>query len=137
MELTAILQESTTEELRTIVGIVKRIVDRPAVVVTVAHGNAKRRYVVAVEDEGLFDGLSGVLRRESRPGACDDELDQRFGHMVAPLTSFGAQWLRRMGAVDEMYRLLSMAEVVKVERLDRRRVWGMSFQGNGRVDECR
>jgi hypothetical protein len=106
MDMTAILQAATTDELATIAGITARVNARPAVVVTVAGGRAKRRYVVAVEDEHCFEGLAGVLREESRPGACDGELDQRFGHMGAVLTPFGAQWLRRMGVVDEMCRSL-------------------------------
>ena len=124
MDMTAIIREATTDELATIAGIVGRITKRPAVVVTVTGGRTKKRYVVAVEDEHLFEGLSGVLRSESRHGACGGEMDQRFGHMGAGMTAFGARWLRRMGVVDELYRSLSMAEVVKVERIDRGRVWG-------------
>ena len=123
MELETLLQEATDDELQTIARVVGRVVVRAAVVVTI-KGKTSRRYVVAMEDEHLFEGLSGVLRTESRPGACDSEIDDRFGHMGAVLTSFGCQWLRRMGVVDEMYRSLSMCEVTKVERIDRKRVRG-------------
>ena len=124
MNINTLIEEATRDELVTIAGIAARIAARPAVVVTVATGTKHRRYVVATEDEHLFAALSGMLRPASRPGACDGEVDNQFGHMGAALTAFGAQWLRRMGTVDEMYRTLSIAEVVKVERIARSKVWG-------------
>jgi len=123
MNLETVLSEASDDELQTIAHVVARVVARPAIVVTVA-GRTRRRYVVATEDERLFADLSGVLRPASRPGACDSEIDEQLGHMGAVLNAFGCQWLRRMGAVDEMYRSLSLCEVIKVERIDRKRVWG-------------
>lgn len=38
--------------------------------------------------------------------------------------SFGAQWVRAYGNVDEMYRTLSLYEVTSVRAVDRKRVWG-------------
>lgn len=124
MDLSELLREATAEEALTIASVASRRIARPAVVATVASGGRRRRYVVAMDDEGLFNGLEGALRPESRPGACDAAVDVRFGHMGAALTSFGGRWLRRFGCVDEMHRTLSMAEVVKVERIDRAKVWG-------------
>lgn len=103
------------------------------VVVTVEQGSGKtRRYVVAHEDAGLFDGVPDgpVPKAEGTPAAggatrppsvSDIRLtrEEYLGRF-----SFGCQWLRSLGRVDEMYRTLSTWEVVKVERLDSARVWG-------------
>jgi hypothetical protein len=124
MEIETFIEHATEDELPVIAAVLRRIADRPAVVVTVRGGKTSRRYVVATEDESVFDGLSGVLRPESRRGASDSEVEERFGGMGAVLTSFGCQWLRRYGCVDEMYRTLSVIEVTKVERIDRHRVFG-------------
>jgi len=124
MEIETLLSHATDEELPAIAAVLKRIADAPAVVVTVRHNKSTRRYVVSTEDESLFDGLSGALISESRPGARDSEVEERFGGMGAVLTSFGCRWLRGYGRVDEMHRTLSMIEVIKVERIDRRRVFG-------------
>lgn len=123
MEIETLIAGATDEELPVIAAVLGRIARRPAVVVTL-RGTPRRRYVVVTEDEPLFDGLSGVLRPESRPGARDSEVEERFGGMGAVLTAFGCQWLRRLGAVDEMYRSVSVIEVTKVERIDRKRVFG-------------
>ncbi len=124
MEIETLIEHATEEELPVIAAVLRRIADRPAVVVTVRGGKTARRYVVAVEDESLFDGLSGAMRPESRPGARDSGFEERFGGMGAVLTSFGCRWLRRYGALDEMHRTLSVIEVTKVEHIDRHRVFG-------------
>jgi hypothetical protein len=124
MEIETRIEHATDEELPAIAAVLRRIADRPVVVVTVRGDRTKRRYVVSVEDESLFDEFSGVLRPESRSGARDSDVEERFGGMGAVLTSFGCRWLRRYGAVDEMHRTLSIIEVIKVERIDRRRVFG-------------
>ena len=108
------LLEATEEERQTIARVMTRIVDRPAIVVTVDLGTKRRRHVVAIEDEPVFDGLSGSLSEEFRT----DHLSGMRG-----MVSFGCQRLRRMGVVDEMYRSLSLYEVTKVEWIDRARVW--------------
>ncbi len=64
-----------------------------------------RRYLVDRSDEHLFDALV-------TGGTAEDV----FGHMGAILTSFGGQWLRARNTVDEMYRTLSMCEVVSATR---------------------
>lgn len=77
-----------------------------AIVVTLAEGSKKRRYVVAQEDEGMFEGDSAV----------NIVGNWRF--------NFGGQWLRSLGKVDEMYRTLSGNDVIKIQRIDRTKVWG-------------
>jgi hypothetical protein len=123
MEIETLIANATDDELPAIAAVLVRIAKRPAVVVTL-RGTPRRRYVVATEDESLFDGLVGNLRPESRSGGRDSEVGERFGGMGAVLTSFGCRWLRRLGAVDEMYRTVSVVEVTKVERIDRKRVFG-------------
>jgi hypothetical protein len=124
MDIETLLAHATDDELPAIAAVLRRIAEAPAVVVTVKSGKTSRRYVVATEDESIFDDLSGPLRPESRPGARDSEVEERFGGMGAVLTSFGCRWLRSYGRVDEMHRAISVIEVTKVERIDRRRVFG-------------
>jgi len=124
MEIETLIEHATEGELHVIATVLGRISDMAAVVVTVRNGKTSRRYVVDLEDVTLFDGLSGTLRPESRRGARDSEIEERFGGMGAVLTSFGCRWLRSYGKVDEMHRSLGVIEVAKVERIDRRRVFG-------------
>lgn len=104
-----------------------------SVVVTVEHGAGKtRRYVVAREDQSLFQDVPAgtvpvaqgtpALGGETRPPSVSDIRLTREQHLGR--FSFGCQWLRSLGKVDEMYRTLSTWEVVKVERIDSARVWG-------------
>lgn len=101
------------------------------VVVTV-EGKPARRYVIDDRDEDLFDRVpSGKVPEAegtpaaggaTRPPSVSDVRWAREDHLGR--FSFGCQWLRSLGKVDEMYRTLSTWEVVKVERLPRTRVWG-------------
>lgn len=77
------------------------------VLVTVQEGSKKRRYVVASEDAAEV-----LAYRDTDP----DDRPWMF--------YFGAQWLRGYGNVDEMYRSLSMTDVVKIETADAGKVWG-------------
>lgn len=104
MNIETLIQNATTDELRVIAQIAERARNKPAILATVG----KRRYVVAQEDEHVFDGFV--------PG----ENVQGMSGMV----SFGCQWMRSYGKVDEMYRTLSLWEVTKVQRVDRAKVWG-------------
>jgi hypothetical protein len=94
------------------------------IVVTVEHGAGRtRRYVVTPEDEYMFaDAPSGkvpVLRgtpasdgiREPSVNDIRRSREERLGRF-----SFGCQWLRGPGKIDEMYRTLSTWEVVSVAR---------------------
>lgn len=95
-----------------------------SVVVTVDNGR-KRRYVVASEDEHLFAGVPTGPINGGKVEADDDVFEVRWAREDAlGRFSFGCQWLRGMGRVDEMYRTLSTWEIVKVERIDATRVWG-------------
>ncbi len=104
---------------------------RTSVVVTVEEGRTKRRYVVAAEDAHLFEDVptgkvpvaQGTPASDGiRPPSISDIRGAREDHLGR--FSFGCQWLRSMGRVDEMYRTLSTWEVVKVERIAQDRVWG-------------
>lgn len=109
-DIETIVANASIDELRTLAAVLKRANDKPAVVVTLKEGTRSRRYVVSREDEHLFDDIpNGPI-----DGA--DVLGWRLW--------FGGQWLRSLGKVDEMYRSLSGSEIVKVQRIDRKRVWG-------------
>lgn len=95
------------DEARTILALLQRENAKPDVLVTVKEGSKTRRYVVAREDRDAV-----LAYRATDP----DDRPWMF--------YFGAQWLRRYGCVDEMYRSLSMSEVVKIETADPKRVWG-------------
>lgn len=129
--LQTLVQNATTEELRTIHAVLQRADAKPAVVVTLEHGRSTRRYVVAQEDEHLFDGVptgkvpvaEGTPASDGvRPPSISDIRQAREEHLGR--FGFGGQWLRGLGRVDEMYRSLATWEVVKVERIDRTKVWG-------------
>jgi hypothetical protein len=107
--LAVLTANATEDELRLITSILARANDKPAVIVTTRDG---RRYVVAQEDEPMFEPLIGLKA---------PELHERVQRSLTP---FGARWLRRYGCVDEMYRSLSISEVTKVATADRARVWG-------------
>ncbi len=107
MTIAAVLEAcETDDERRVLLGIIERMNARPAVVVTVDLGGTKRRYVVATEDESIFAGAPDGPFSDGRP------------------FYFGAQWLRGFGKVDEMYRSFGLYEATKVERFDRKKVWG-------------
>ncbi len=95
MNLSAMLLHASREELEMILKLRDRVDSFPAIVVTVM----RKRYVVDQSDEHEFH-------------------DGKIPY------AFGGQWLRGYGRVDEMYRLLSGAEVTKIERIDRTKVWG-------------
>jgi hypothetical protein len=113
MELPILLAHATKLEQAVILAEVRRIAAMPAVVVTVREGSRHRRYVVAQEDEQ-------ALRRFV--GHTPEQLATDLGQMGTVLFAFGGQWLRGPGRVDELYRSLSLADVVKVEAVDRDRV---------------
>lgn len=102
------LRQGDEDAARGIARVIEKGRQRPAIIVTADYG--KRRYVVAQEDEYLFNGI---------PNGSFDPQGHPHGWWV-----FGAQWLRGYGRVDEMYRTLSSSDVSKVERVDRKRVWG-------------
>jgi hypothetical protein len=114
MEVSDLAKYATTEELVVIAGVVKRANDRSAVLVTVEHRSGRRRYVVDRADEEQLRRYVGKSQAELA------ELSRGMGGMLG----FGCQWLRGYGRVDEMAATLSLYEVVKVEEVDRRRVWG-------------
>ena len=99
MNIATLFQNATGEEAEALARVINRANAMPAVVVTLREGGKSRRYVVDQADESDFD-------------------NGRVPHW------FGGQWLRGYGRVDEMYRSLCGDEVVKVERLDRAKVWG-------------
>jgi hypothetical protein len=98
------LRDGDEEAVSAIGRVITRKASEPAILVTLGG----KRYVVATEDEHVFD------RIPDGPHSLDS---YRF-------QVFGAQWLRGYGRVDEMYRSLSLCEVTKVQRVDRARVWG-------------
>jgi hypothetical protein len=103
------MDPNNEEEVRAVLGILQRANDAPAVVVTLPNGGGKgRRYVVSREDESMFDGINTPA-----------DFEETYGWRGW----FGGQWLRSYGRVDEMYRSLS-GPVLKIERIDRRKVWG-------------
>src|SRR5437773_934995 len=106
-----LVQHATADELKLLGDIARRANAQPAVLVTVREGGGSRGYVVAQEDEGIFRDIPDGAFSSDSPGV-------RY-----ILAAFGAQWLRSYGRVDEMYRTVSLAEVVKVERVNRERVW--------------
>ena len=95
------------DEARVLLALMQRENAKPAVLVTVQEGSKKRRYVVASEDRDEV-----LAYRDTDP----DDRPWMF--------YFGAQWLRGYGNVDEMYRSLSMSDVVKIEIADAAKVWG-------------
>jgi hypothetical protein len=109
--LETILQHATTDELRVIAAIAERANAEPAILVTVGG----RRYVVAEEDELTFHNI---------PDGKYDYDPRNYGAGILDKVFFGAQWMRKYGKVDEMYRSLSGYEVTKVARVPRSRVWG-------------
>jgi hypothetical protein len=108
-----------------------------SIIVTVEEGRGTRRYVICREDEHLFARVpvGKVPEAEGtpclgpdgpgtgvRPPSISDIRRAREDYLGR--FSFGCQWLRSMGRVDEMYRSLSTWEVVKVERKPASKVWG-------------
>jgi hypothetical protein len=114
MNLETLLQHATPEELAALTGLIKRIAARPAVLVTVRHGSGQRRYVVDLADEETLRPYVGKSQAELAEAS----------RGMAGMLSFGCQWLRGFGRVDEMARTLSLYEVLKVEEVPRRRVRG-------------
>ncbi len=94
MNLNAMIRHATREELDAILSLRDRVDALPAIVVTIM----RKRYVVDQSDEHEFE--------EGRP------------------YMFGGRWLRSYGRVDEMHRLLSGGDVTKIERIERKKVWG-------------
>lgn len=109
MNLETLVANATDDELPAIAAALHRAQSKPCVLVTTLEGGKRRRYVVAQEDE---DEIRKYV------GCAESVLDRQWQ------VWFGAQWLRGMGRVDEMYRSLSLSETVKVEEADRARVWG-------------
>lgn len=105
MDLNELARHATDDELRTLAAVAGRAAAAPRIVVTVKVGKGTRRYVVCRDSEDVFDGIDNA-----------EQLEEKFGHMGAILASFGCQWLRGKGRVDECYRTLSMCEVVKIKR---------------------
>lgn len=116
MDLSFLMQHATTNiERQMILAVVRRVLAKPAVVVTVKESGRRCRYVMAMEDEQ-------ELRRFV--GRTHEQIEAELGRLGTGLFWFGARWLRAPGRVDEMHRSLSMAEVVTVEAVDRDLVWG-------------
>ena len=103
------------------------------IVVTVENGGGKtRKYVIVSEDAHLFDNVptgkvpeaegTPALGGTTRPPSVSDIRGAREDHLGR--FSFGCQWLRGPGRVDECYRTLSTWEVVAVARVDRSKTWG-------------
>jgi hypothetical protein len=121
MELRTLLRHASEPEAQVIRTVAQRALATPAIVVTLQEGGRRRRYVVALEDEQELRRFVGHSAQQLQ-----DELGGR-----AALLTFGAQWLRGPGRVDEMYRSLSMADVVRVSVVDRSLVWGHSIPKEG------
>jgi hypothetical protein len=109
-DLEVLVENASEDELRTIVKVLQRAREKPALLVTV-NG---RRYVVDQEDEAAVRSLVGL--------SADELKDRVYG--AAGRVAFGARWMRGYGRVDEMCRTLSLWEVTKVAEADRARVWG-------------
>lgn len=122
MNLETIIANATPTELAAINAAAKRANEKAAVVVTVESGSKRRRYVVAQEDEGLFAAVPTGVVPEPDPSSRQNIVLAREDYLGR--FYFGAQWLRSLGKVDEMYRTLGTYEVVKVERIARDKVWG-------------
>jgi hypothetical protein len=121
MDIMDLLAAATEEELRVLVAVIKRLNDRPAILVTVGRGGGKRRRYVVVEDEETIRPYVGKSQAELA------ELSRGPNGM----TPIGCRWLRAFGKVDEMYASLSLYEVVKVEEVDRAKVWGHEPRSGG------
>jgi hypothetical protein len=127
-----LIRNATPEELEVIATVAKRAHDLPAIVVTVDNGagyGKTRRYVVMQEDEHYFYGVPTgkvpvKVERDGRPASISDIRMQREEHLGR--FYFGCRWVRSFGRVDEMYRTLGSYEIVKVERIDRDKVYGGS-----------
>jgi len=127
MSLEPILNNATPEELAIIGRIAARANAKPAIVVTVDG----RRYVVDQADEPSFDGVPDgkvpvapgtPASNGHRPPSVYEIRSAREEHLGR--FNFGCRWMRSFGKVDECYRSLSTWEVTKVERVDRKKVWG-------------
>lgn len=125
-----LIRNATTEELKVLANIAKRAHDKPAIIVTVDGGFAggkTKRYVVQQEDEHYFDNVPTgkvpfKLERYGRPARVSSYRRDREEYLGR--FWFGCRWLRGYGRVDEMYRTIGSYEVIKVERVDRNRVFG-------------
>jgi hypothetical protein len=121
MEVKDLLAAATQEELPVLAAVIKRLNDRPAILVTVGRAGGRRRRYVVVEDEETIRPYVGKSEAELA----------RLSRGPNGMTPIGARWLRGFGNVDEMYAALSLWEVVKVEEVDRARVWGHEPRGGG------
>lgn len=114
MEVKDLIAAATEEELPVLAAIIKRLNDRPAILVTVGRAGGRRRRYVVVEDEESIRPYVGKSEAELA----------RLSRGRNGMTPIGCRWLRSFGNVDEMYASLSLWEVVKVEEVDRAKVWG-------------
>ena len=114
MQIEDLIAAATEEELPVLAVIIKRLNDRPAILVTVGRAGGQRRRYVVIEDEETIRPYVGKTEAELA----------ELSRGPNGLTPIGARWLRAFGKVDEMYASLSLYDVVKVEEADRRRVWG-------------
>lgn len=76
----------------------------PRTVVTVQNGKGTRRYLVDRADEHVLDHLP------------DGPVDPETVRGMSGAAGFGCQWLRSRNIVDEMYRTLSLWDVVRISR---------------------
>jgi hypothetical protein len=114
MEIKDLLAAATDEELPVLAAVIKRLNDRPAILVTVGRGGSRRRHYVVVEDEEAIRPYVGKSHAELA----------KLRRGPNGMTPIGCQWLRAYGKVDELYVSLSLDDVVKVEETDRAKVWG-------------
>jgi hypothetical protein len=121
MDIIDLLAAATEEELPVLAAVIKRLNDRPAILVTVGRAGGRRRRYVVVEDEETIRPYVGRSEAELA----------RLSRGPNGMTPIGCQWLRAFGKVDEMYASLSLYEVVKVEEVDRARVWGDQSRSGG------
>jgi hypothetical protein len=133
--LELLIENASEDELRTIVGVLKRAHAKPAIVVTVTTpkgkhvpvedsdpprtewvqiGTKDRRYVVSAEDEGELRPLVGLT---------GDKLKQALDRLYR-WGGPGGRWLRQMGKVDEMHVCISGDEISRVQAIDRDEVFG-------------
>jgi hypothetical protein len=110
MNLETLLQHANAEELAVLAGLMKRI----AALVTVRHGGGRRRYVVDLADEEALRPYVGKTEAELAEAS----------RGMAGMLSFGCQWLRAFGRVDELARTLSLDEVLKVQEAPLARLGG-------------
>jgi hypothetical protein len=133
IDVDTLIRYATEPERRVLAAILQRAQAMPGVVVTLQEGASTRRYVAAREDEEDLRPLAGLPRPELTAALRTG----RYPH------TFGGQWLRAYGRVDEQYRTLPLDHAVAVQQVSRARIWGepprprRGARGGGGVAESR